>query len=234
LGAGFGVQLQEHPEAERGSSGSGQSVLKPVLPGDASWASNAWEQSHVTRGMGDLWANLSREWMPPLMRDLRALDLHVSTRYALGHTASSQVAARTVVIAVDGSGSCSGTNAPAWSFNAVACNRDGTTSFLGIAGGRVQLDKDQGDFIGATRGSYGSAAMSALVWALVWAMQQQLTYHVEIQFGTMHSAMTIQALWRTRSHDPLVKFAMLLHDMAACLLHIEWTHTPQKRRPSME
>ena len=59
-------------------------------------------------------------WMPPLLTDLRALDLHVSTQYALSFMVAPEVPLSKVVVAVDGTGLIQDGVRPAWSFCAIA------------------------------------------------------------------------------------------------------------------
>ena len=83
---------------------------------------------------------LCTPWLPPLLVDLRALDLHESSLAALSLCFATGAPIVEISIAVDGTGSSHDTCVPAWSFNAVALCVDGSTFFLGVAGGRVQID----------------------------------------------------------------------------------------------
>ena len=171
-------------------------------------------------------ASLIAHWFPPLMCDLRALDLHVATEYALSLCHGSSGPVSQVVVAVDGTGGHRKGEDAAWSFNALAQHADGATTFLGVAGARVQVDGAAKDYLGAQRGTNGTAELSALIWALLWAIQQSYARVVEVQFDAFYSAKVSQAFFHAKTNTVLVDFARFVCDLAAECLDLRWVHTP--------
>ena len=94
---------------------------------------------------------------------------------------------------------------------------------LGCIGGRVQLDPDQPDYIGATKATVGTAELSARVWASMWALTNNAR-EVEVGFDSSYAATSTTALRPNNANDVLAKVSSALWQLLGIRTNVTEFH----------